>query len=460
MMSSHSMASLHSPRPPLPRTGPVNVPQRCPVPSTMNKSNSNAALPKNIPRGAPNPSLKRTEISASTPSLCYNNSMNISSSVKSISASQTKTNMPVVPSRRYLALTPSGGYVQAPVNIVEKIEIHNEKDRANDIDKEVLRQHSLRLNDLQHHIVTLNSQHDSDRDVLLKLLQDKDAQITMLMQHMQHPVEVKTQECCKSSCEKCDVAMEDSVPVETITRSETQDLRPVVELSCADTDSETADTVIYVPHSNLGEQAANSSRSHMTNQMSANPPSPSHCRGRQSGAVTERQGRCREKSTERGGRPLKAHKSGKKRSSSVVNTCKIVARPPKIRHSLQGQENTIDLDDKARQLLKATPAYSAVNLDDQIDLKIEEEMQKSGIVVPFRRINHGFYSLGDPAILMVGLELKNNKLLAKVPYWNQDRSGSFSNFLKWAKPKVLTQLKANLENKPKSLAVSISQPAL
>lgn len=76
---------------------------------------------------------------------------------------------------------------------------------------------------------------------------------------------------------------------------------------------------------------------------------------------------------------------------------------------------------------KPAQAYSAVDHDDPIDVRLEEFYNSTGSQIMFRRINRGFYRFGDT---IVELEIINHKLMARTEDgWNRGNAGPIEKFL-------------------------------
>jgi len=82
-----------------------------------------------------------------------------------------------------------------------------------------------------------------------------------------------------------------------------------------------------------------------------------------------------------------------------------------------------------RKVADSKPAvkYSAVDPEDQIDVRLEEFYNSTGSAVQFKRINRGFYRFGDS---IVELQIINHKLMACTEDgWNRGKFGPIEKFL-------------------------------
>uniref|UniRef100_A0A7S1A1F2 Uncharacterized protein n=1 Tax=Noctiluca scintillans TaxID=2966 RepID=A0A7S1A1F2_NOCSC len=71
--------------------------------------------------------------------------------------------------------------------------------------------------------------------------------------------------------------------------------------------------------------------------------------------------------------------------------------------------------------------YSAVDRDDPIDVRLEEFYNASNSLIPFKRINKGFYRFGGAT---VELRIINHKLMAQTEDgWNRGKFGTVEKFL-------------------------------
>jgi hypothetical protein len=82
-----------------------------------------------------------------------------------------------------------------------------------------------------------------------------------------------------------------------------------------------------------------------------------------------------------------------------------------------------------RKVMDSKPAhlYSAVDVDDAVDVRLEEFYNSTGSQIMFRRINRGFYRFGET---IVELEIINHKLMARTEDgWNRGNAGPIEKFL-------------------------------
>lgn len=76
---------------------------------------------------------------------------------------------------------------------------------------------------------------------------------------------------------------------------------------------------------------------------------------------------------------------------------------------------------------KPAQAYSAVDQEDNIDVRLEEFYNSTASVIKFRRINRGFYRFGDT---IVEMDIINHKLMARTEDgWNRGKFGPIEKFM-------------------------------
>jgi len=72
-------------------------------------------------------------------------------------------------------------------------------------------------------------------------------------------------------------------------------------------------------------------------------------------------------------------------------------------------------------------AYTAVDQDDPVDIRLEEYYNSTNSAIPFRRINRGFYRFGET---ICELKIINHKLMAATEDgWNRGKFGPIEKFM-------------------------------
>jgi len=81
---------------------------------------------------------------------------------------------------------------------------------------------------------------------------------------------------------------------------------------------------------------------------------------------------------------------------------------------------------------KPTHAYQALDLEDPVDTRLEEFYNSTNSVIPFRRINRGFYRFGST---ICELKIINNKLMACTEDgWNRGHFAPIDKFMTYYEP--------------------------
>jgi len=81
---------------------------------------------------------------------------------------------------------------------------------------------------------------------------------------------------------------------------------------------------------------------------------------------------------------------------------------------------------------KPTHAYQALDLEDPVDTRLEEFYNSTNSVIPFRRINRGFYRFGST---ICELKIINNKLMACTEDgWNRGHFAPVDKFMTYYEP--------------------------
>lgn len=77
--------------------------------------------------------------------------------------------------------------------------------------------------------------------------------------------------------------------------------------------------------------------------------------------------------------------------------------------------------------VKPLKKYKAVDRGDPIDVRLEEFYNSTNSVIPFKRINKGFYRFGDTT---VEIKIVNQKLMVQTEDgWNRGKFGSIEKFM-------------------------------